>query len=154
MEKLTFHGLLRWKMIILPILTTSLIHFSPCKRLGEFTSWTWKSKFQTKELAVCSLLTTVPLELMLTQPSEEGLRGWGCRCRYNARWGDRRLALPGDGQRSSLWPRAGIGTGGLGHSCCMTSTLHISGYTGRKRFAILYLIPTTLCSVTVAGWCL
>ena len=28
MKNLAFHSLLRWKMIILPILTTSLIHFS------------------------------------------------------------------------------------------------------------------------------
>ena len=29
MKKLAFHSLLRWKMIMLPILTTSLIHFYP-----------------------------------------------------------------------------------------------------------------------------
>ena len=37
----TFHSLLRWKMIILPILTTSLIHFS-LGRLGECSFWTWE----------------------------------------------------------------------------------------------------------------
>ena len=44
MKKLAFHSLLRWKMIILPILTTSLIHFS-LGRLGEiecsFRTWEW-----------------------------------------------------------------------------------------------------------------
>ena len=39
MEKVAFHSLLRWEMIILPILTTSLIHFSLGK-LGECTFWT------------------------------------------------------------------------------------------------------------------
>ena len=43
MENLAFHSLLRWKMIILPILTPSLIHFS-LGRLGECNFWTreWK----------------------------------------------------------------------------------------------------------------
>ena len=36
MENLTFHSLLRWKMIILQILATSLIHFL-FERLGECT---------------------------------------------------------------------------------------------------------------------
>ena len=36
MENLTFHSLLRWKMIILQILATSLMHFL-FKRLGERT---------------------------------------------------------------------------------------------------------------------
>ena len=36
MKDLAFHSWLRWKMIILPILTTSLIHFL-LKRLGECT---------------------------------------------------------------------------------------------------------------------
>ena len=43
MKNLAFHSLLRWKMIILPILTTSLIHLSS-KRLGERTFWTWEWK--------------------------------------------------------------------------------------------------------------
>ena len=38
MENLAFHSLLRWKMIILPILPTSLTHFL-FKRLGECTFW-------------------------------------------------------------------------------------------------------------------
>ena len=38
MKNLAFHSLLRWKMIALPILTTSLIHFL-FKRLGECTFW-------------------------------------------------------------------------------------------------------------------
>ena len=42
MENLAFHSPLRRKMIILPILTTSPIHFS-CKRLGECTFWTYGS---------------------------------------------------------------------------------------------------------------
>ena len=37
MENLAFHSLLRWKMIILPILTTSLIHF-PLK-VGRMYFW-------------------------------------------------------------------------------------------------------------------
>ena len=43
MENLAFHSLLRWKMIILPILPISLIHFLD-KRLGECTFWSqdWK----------------------------------------------------------------------------------------------------------------
>ena len=36
MKNLAFHSLLRWEMIILPILTTSPIHFS-LKRSGECT---------------------------------------------------------------------------------------------------------------------
>ena len=38
--RVAFHSLLRWKMILLPILTISLIHFS-FRRLGEGTFWTW-----------------------------------------------------------------------------------------------------------------
>ena len=38
MENLAFHNSLRWKMIALPILTTSLIHFL-FKRFGECTFW-------------------------------------------------------------------------------------------------------------------
>ena len=38
MENLPFHNSLRWKMIALPILTTSLIHFL-FKRFGECTFW-------------------------------------------------------------------------------------------------------------------
>ena len=40
-ENLVFHNLLRWKMIILPIPTTSLIHFF-LGRMGECTFWTWE----------------------------------------------------------------------------------------------------------------
>ena len=43
MENVAFHSLLRWKMIILPILTTSLMHFL-LGRLGECTFWTWEWK--------------------------------------------------------------------------------------------------------------
>ena len=38
MENLTFHSLLRWKVIILQILTTSLIQLL-FERLGEYTFW-------------------------------------------------------------------------------------------------------------------
>ena len=38
-ENLAFHSLLKWKMIILPILTTSLIHFR-FRRFRECTFWT------------------------------------------------------------------------------------------------------------------
>ena len=43
MENLTFHSLLRWKVIILQILATSLIQ-SLFERLGEYTFWAqeWK----------------------------------------------------------------------------------------------------------------
>ena len=41
MENLIVHSILRWKMIIPPILTTSLIHLSS-GRLGECTFWTWE----------------------------------------------------------------------------------------------------------------
>ena len=40
MKNLAFHSLIRWMMIILPILTTSLV----IKRLGECTFWTWEWK--------------------------------------------------------------------------------------------------------------
>ena len=42
-KNLASHHLLRWKMIILPILTTSLMHFS-FEGLGEctFLTWEWK----------------------------------------------------------------------------------------------------------------
>ena len=43
MKNLVFHSLLRRKMILLPILTTSSIHFS-LGRLGECTFWTWELK--------------------------------------------------------------------------------------------------------------
>ena len=41
MKNLGFHSLLRWKMSMLSILTTSLMHFL-FKRLGECTFWTWE----------------------------------------------------------------------------------------------------------------
>ena len=43
MENLTFHSLLRWKVIILQILATSVIQ-SLFERLGEYTFWAqeWK----------------------------------------------------------------------------------------------------------------
>ena len=43
MKNLAFHSFLRWKMIVLPILTTSCIHLS-LRRLGECTFWTWEWK--------------------------------------------------------------------------------------------------------------
>ena len=46
MENFVFHSLLRWKMIIKPILNTSLIHLS-LGRLGECSFWTWEWKGQT-----------------------------------------------------------------------------------------------------------
>ena len=50
MENLAFHSLLRLKMIITPILTTSLIHFS-LERLGECAFWTWEWKGYTRTSA-------------------------------------------------------------------------------------------------------
>ena len=46
MKNLTFHSLLRRKMIILPILTTSLGLF---RRLGEWTFRTWERKGETAQ---------------------------------------------------------------------------------------------------------
>ena len=43
MENLAFQSLLRWKMIILPILTTSLLHFS-LKGWENVTFWSWEWK--------------------------------------------------------------------------------------------------------------
>ena len=45
MENLAFHSLFRWKTIITPLLTSSLIRFS-LGRLGERTFWTWEWKGQ------------------------------------------------------------------------------------------------------------
>ena len=45
MKNLGFHSWLRWKMITLPLLTTSPIYFSS-GRLGECTFWTWEWKGQ------------------------------------------------------------------------------------------------------------
>ena len=39
MKNFAFRRLLEWQIIVLPILTASLIHFS-LKRLGECTFWT------------------------------------------------------------------------------------------------------------------
>ena len=43
MKNLAFHSLLRWKMLMLPPLTTSLIHF-PLRGFGECTFWIWEWK--------------------------------------------------------------------------------------------------------------
>ena len=43
MENLAFHSLLRWKKVMLPILTTRDIHFL-LKRSWECTFWTWEWK--------------------------------------------------------------------------------------------------------------
>ena len=48
MENLVFDSLLRWKLIELLILTTSLNHFL-LEWLGEFVSWAWEWKVKTKE---------------------------------------------------------------------------------------------------------
>ena len=47
MKDVAFHRLLRWKMIILPILTTSPTYTFLFKRLGEYTLWTWEWKSYT-----------------------------------------------------------------------------------------------------------
>ena len=50
MKNMAFHSLLRWKMIILPILTTSLIHFSlKGWENVTFWSWEWKSSIEARE---------------------------------------------------------------------------------------------------------
>ena len=43
MKNLASHSILRWEMIILPILTTSLTHFL-FERLGECAFWNWEWK--------------------------------------------------------------------------------------------------------------
>ena len=55
MENLTFHSLLRWKMIILQILATSLIHFL-FERLRECTFWAQEWKGQDENLQQASQL--------------------------------------------------------------------------------------------------
>ena len=52
MKNLAFHSLLRWKVIVLPMLTTSCIHFS-LGRLGECTFWTWEWKGSKFLLILC-----------------------------------------------------------------------------------------------------
>ena len=56
MKNLAFYNLLRLKMIILPIHTTSLIHFS-LERLGKcsFLTWEWKGwKACVAERRICN----------------------------------------------------------------------------------------------------
>ena len=69
-ENLAFHSLLKWKMIIMQILATSLMYLL-FKRLGECTFWAqeWKGKpFHSQEWSIsnspCSLITR---ETYLTQ---------------------------------------------------------------------------------------
>ena len=50
MNNLAFDSLLRWKMIVLSILTTSPIHFS-LGRLVECTFWTWEWKVRHASVA-------------------------------------------------------------------------------------------------------
>ena len=52
MENLTFHSLLRWKMIIIQILATPLMHFL-FKRLGECTFWGVKGLIGYLSLTTC-----------------------------------------------------------------------------------------------------
>ena len=56
MKNLAFHHLLRWKIIILPILITPLMHFS-LGRLGEctFSTWEWKGQARISFPASCSI---------------------------------------------------------------------------------------------------
>ena len=64
MENLAFHSLFRWKVIILQILTSSLVHFSLKGRENvTFWSWEWKgysTAFQTFEIFL--LLTQLYLK--------------------------------------------------------------------------------------------
>ena len=57
MENLTFHSLLRWKVIILQILATSPIQ-SLFERLGEYTFWAqeWKGCKLLIDVRVCPAL--------------------------------------------------------------------------------------------------
>ena len=51
MKNLAFHSFLKWKMTILPILTTALTHWV-FKRLGECTFWIWEWKANGSECAL------------------------------------------------------------------------------------------------------
>ena len=67
MRNLAFHSLLRWKMIMLPILITSPIHFS-LGRLGECSFWTWEWKGQPNEYKLCQKICVHVLQYVLQQP--------------------------------------------------------------------------------------
>ena len=58
-ENLAFHSLLRWKMIIIQILATPLMHFL-FKRLGECTFWAqeWKGYYGVMKTAELGLNTS------------------------------------------------------------------------------------------------
>ena len=55
-ENLAFHSLLRWKMILIQILTTLLMHFL-FRRLGECTFWAQESKRVKTSSCVTHLYT-------------------------------------------------------------------------------------------------
>ena len=63
MKNLAFHSLLRWKIIILPILTTSLIHFS-LKGLGGCMFWTWEWKGQSTTITISAFLSWFSPEVL------------------------------------------------------------------------------------------
>ena len=56
-ENLAFHSLLRWKVILLPVLPTSLIHFLS-NRLGECTFWMRPCclKLRTLMVPICKFI--------------------------------------------------------------------------------------------------
>ena len=58
MENLTFHSLLRWKVIILQIIATSLIQ-SLFERLGEYTFWAFWVKGLRSYCNALSLITII-----------------------------------------------------------------------------------------------
>ena len=65
MENLAFHySLLRQKMIILPVLITSLIHFS-LRGAGECTFWTYGSeRVNCERVSTVSILTSIVHRVM------------------------------------------------------------------------------------------
>ena len=62
MENLAFHSLLRWKTIILPILTTSLIHLSKTGRIGSSSC----QSNRTLSTRNCSSCFTTAVVIILT----------------------------------------------------------------------------------------
>ena len=85
MKNLTSISLLRWQMIILPILTTVLITFH-FKSLEECTLWTWSKRVNMVSCFVFSQEASVNGELPV-EPDKHGSAGASA----DRRWGWRRL---------------------------------------------------------------
>ena len=119
MKELTFHSLLRWKMIFLPVLTTSFIHvaFKGWENnviffiLGVRKTWTCRSYFErvtrTKSLPERFILSTRQAWLQVS---------WHL---YNV-W-----AM--EGERGKVWLRSRC-CPGRSHSCDKMFLLDVSGH--------------------------